>query len=107
MDTTGLQPHSMHFHGVDYRPSSDGSFIPGFSGRGGNVPPGASFTYELHARGDSVGVWPYHDHSPSMETSIGGGMYGALSIRGRRERAPDHEFLVVFAEMGEFQTIGG
>ena len=107
MDTTRMEPHSMHFHGVDYRPSSDGSFIPGFSGKGGRVPPGGTFTYELHARDDSVGVWPYHDHSPSMEASIGSGMYGALSIRGRRERAPDHEFLVTFAEMGEFQTIGG
>src|SRR5918997_4176807 len=99
MDTVGLQPHSMHFHGVDYRPSSDGSFIPGFSGSGGKVAPGDTFTYELHARDDSVGVWPYHDHSPSMEPSIAGGMAGALSIRGRRERRPDREFLVVFAPM--------
>ena len=42
-----------------------------------------------------------------MEESIAGGMYGALSIRGRREKLPDHEFLVVFAPMGDFQTIGG
>ena len=107
MDTARLQPHSMHFHGVDYRPSSDGSHVPGFSGRGGEVAPGESFTYELHARGDSVGVWPYHDHSPSMEESVAGGMYGALSIRGRREPLPDREFLVVFSSMAELQTING
>src|SRR3954469_4968111 len=29
-------PHSMHFHGVSYRPSSDGAYIPGFSGGDGN-----------------------------------------------------------------------
>ena len=107
MDTLRMQPHSMHFHGIDYRPSSDGSYIPGFSGPGGNVPPGGTFTYELHPRRDSTGVWPYHDHSASMEDSIGGGMYGALSIFGRRERLPDREFLVVFAPMGELQSING
>jgi hypothetical protein len=25
-----------------------------------------------------AGVWPYHDHSPTMDDSIAGGMYGAL-----------------------------
>ena len=100
-------PHSMHFHGVDYEPSSDGSFVPGVSGRGGNVRPGRSWTYELTARGDSVGVWPYHDHSSSMEMSIAGGMYGALSIAGRDEPRPDREFVVVMAPMGQFQTIDG
>ena len=100
-------PHSMHFHGVDYEPSSDGSFVPGVSGPGGNVRPGRSWTYELTARDDSVGVWPYHDHSQSMEPSIAGGMYGALSIAGRDERRPDREFVVVMAPMGQFQTISG
>ena len=40
-------------------------------------------------RPDSVGVWPYHDHSPSMDDSIAGGLYGAISILepGRR-RSP-------------------
>jgi FtsP/CotA-like multicopper oxidase with cupredoxin domain len=105
MDT--LAPHSMHFHGVEYRPGSDGSYIPGFSGPGGNVPPGRSFTYELHAERDSTGFWPYHDHSASMEQSLANGLYGGLSIFGRRERLPDKEFVVAFAEMGELQTIGG
>ena len=30
-------PHSMHFHGVHYAFPSDGSYIPGFSGRGADV----------------------------------------------------------------------
>ena len=33
MDTLRHDPHSMHFHGVHYRPSSDGAYVPGFSGK--------------------------------------------------------------------------
>jgi FtsP/CotA-like multicopper oxidase with cupredoxin domain len=104
-DTTFRRPHSMHFHGVHYKPSSDGAFVPGFSGRDADVKPGGTWTYRLRAGPDSAGVWPYHDHSPSMEDSIGGGLYGMLSILGARERAPDREFVVVFHEHGQFQTI--
>ncbi len=106
-DVTGHE-HTMHFHGVHYRPASDGAFIPGFSGPGGSVPVGKSFTYVLDARKPSAkGVWPYHDHSRSMEESIAGGLYGALSILGRGERAPDREFVVAFAPLGGFETING
>jgi len=55
----------------------------------------------------SRGVWPYHDHGPDMDVSIAGGMYGALSILGRRERRPDVENVVVFAPLGGLQTIDG
>jgi FtsP/CotA-like multicopper oxidase with cupredoxin domain len=105
MDMLYGRPHSMHFHGVHYAPSSDGAYIPGFSGPGGNVPAGHSFTYRLFAGSDSWGVWPYHDHSQSMEASIAGGMFGMLSILRPHERAPDREFEVVFAPWGPFQTI--
>ncbi len=108
MDTLRHAPHSMHFHGVHYAPSSDGAFLPGFSGRDADVLPGHSYTYVLKAGDDSAGVWPYHDHSPSMEDSIEGGMYGMLSILGRHERAPDREFEVVLSNMGkDFMTIDG
>ncbi|MCW3041595.1 MAG: hypothetical protein JWM31_3500, partial [Solirubrobacterales bacterium] len=60
------QPHSMHFHGVGYRPDSDGSYVPGVSGRDADVGPGQVWTYRLAAGPQSAGVWPYHDHSPSM-----------------------------------------
>jgi FtsP/CotA-like multicopper oxidase with cupredoxin domain len=100
-------PHSMHFHGVHYAVASDGAYIPGFSGPGANVKPGQSFTYRLIAGKDSAGVWPYHDHSPSMMESIEGGMYGALSILGRQERAPDREFVVFLESMAGFMTIDG
>ena len=100
-------PHSMHFHGVRYKPSSDGAYVPGFSGGDAEVKTGRTWTYKLTALPASRGVWPYHDHSPSMHESIDGGMWGMLSILGRHERAPDREFVVVFAPMGQFQTIDG
>ena len=108
MDTLRHAPHSMHLHGVHYAPSSDGAYIPGFSGPGAKGAPGHSFSYVLNAGPDSAGVWPYHDHSPSMMDSIGGGMFGMLSILGPHERAPDREFEVVLAPMGKnLMTIDG
>lgn len=107
LDTLHRAPHSMHFHGVHYRPSSDGAFVPGFSGRDGNVKFGQTWTYKLTAGRDSAGVWPYHDHSPSMHESIDGGMFGMLSILGRHEAAPDREFEVVFTPFGKFMAIDG
>jgi FtsP/CotA-like multicopper oxidase with cupredoxin domain len=108
MDTLRRAPHSMHFHGVHYAPSSDGAYVPGFSGPDGDVLPGHTYTYRLTAGSDSAGVWPYHDHSPSMMDSIDGGMFGMLSILGRNEPAPDREFEVVLAPMGKkFMTIDG
>jgi len=101
------RPHSMHFHGVSYKPSSDGSYVPGVSGRDGNVAPGQTWTYRLTAGKNSVGAWPYHDHSPSMHDSIAGGMYGMLSIAAQDAVLPDREFVVVMAPLGDFQTIDG
>jgi manganese oxidase len=107
MDTLRDAPHSMHFHGVRYAAASDGSWIPTFSGPGGRVEPGETFTYRLRAVRGSIGVWPYHDHSPTMMESIEGGMYGAISIFGRREQRPDREFVVFFEATADFQTING
>jgi FtsP/CotA-like multicopper oxidase with cupredoxin domain len=107
LDTAFNRPHSMHFHGVHYRFGSDGSYIPGFSGAGANVKPGQTFTYRLVAGPDSAGVWPYHDHSPSMMDSIEGGLYGALSILAPGERPPDHEFVVYLESQQGFMTING
>jgi FtsP/CotA-like multicopper oxidase with cupredoxin domain len=107
MDSLNHAPHSMHFHGVSYAPSSDGAYIPGFSGPGADVKYGQTFTYKLFAGPESTGVWPYHDHSPSMSDSIAGGMYGMLSILGPHDKAPDREFEVVLAPMGKFMTIDG
>ena len=107
MDTLRGDPHSMHFHGVHYKPSSDGAYLPGFSGKDADVKPGQTYVYKLTAGTDSAGVWPYHDHSPSMDASIGGGLFGMLSILGRHEQAPDREFEVVFSPFGKYMAIDG
>ena len=79
----------MHFHGVEYAFGSDGVVHPRLLRRGRERH--ARQLVHLPAQGrarQSKGVWPYHDHSPSMMESIHGGMYGALSILGRNERRP-------------------
>jgi manganese oxidase len=107
LDNEFERPHSMHFHGVRYEFGSDGAYIPGFSGPGGNVKPGDTWTYRLEAIEDSAGVWPYHDHSSSMSDSIAGGLYGAVSILGRDVEPPDREFVVYFNEHLELRTVNG
>ena len=64
LDTAFNRSHSMHFHGVEYKPDSDGSYLPGFSGSDADVKPGKTWTYKLTAGKDSAGAWPYHDHGP-------------------------------------------
>ena len=97
-DTLHRQPHSMHFHGVEYEPSSDGVYLPLHSGKGGLVRPGQSFTYELTAGRGSAGVWPYHDHSV-----VDGGLDRRRHVRRAVDRRPrasaraDREYLVAFA----------
>jgi len=107
LDSLYERAHSMHFHGVEYEPSSDGIWLPLFSGKGGNVKPGQRFTYKLTAGRGSAGFWPYHDHSTSMEESIAGGMFGGLSIARRGERRADREFVTAFSPWHGFQTING
>jgi manganese oxidase len=107
LDSTTSAPHSMHFHGVQYGPGSDGAYVPGFSGPGANVKAGQEFTYRLTAGKDSVGVWPYHDHSTSMADSIAGGLYGALSISAPGERPPDREHVVFLASHLGYMTVNG
>jgi FtsP/CotA-like multicopper oxidase with cupredoxin domain len=106
-DTTFNRPHSMHFHGFFYEFRSDGSFIPGTTGSAANVAPGQTATYRLVAKRSSVGVWPYHDHSQSMRDSIAGGMYGAVVVRGKRERMPHRQNLVFFSVHMGFSTVNG
>ena len=78
LDAAFNRSHSMYFHGVEYKPDSDGSYLPGFSGPDAGV-------------------------GPSLE----GGMSGMLSILGKRERAPDREYVVIFSPMGKFQAVNG
>ncbi len=100
-------PHSVHVHGLRYRPASDGAFIPYVSGPGADVPVGHRFTYRYQAMPDSAGVWPYHDHSPSMMRSIDLGLVGAVVVLQRGERPPDRRFFVLLGAMQGLDTVDG
>ena len=100
-------PHSIHVHGFHYAPSSDGAYIPYISGPDARVPFGGNYTYRFHAAPDSYGVWPYHDHSPSMMESISHGLYGEIAILRRGERPPDRRFVVFLESHLGFDTING
>ena len=98
----------MHFHAFEYAPASDGAFIPQLSAPG--VQGAGRRDVDLPAQRavpSRAGVWPYHDHSPSMTESIPHGLYGAISILGRNERPPDRRFVVTFGEHLGFDSING
>ena len=62
---------------------------PDVSGPGADVKPGQTFTYKLEAGADSAGVWPYHDHSPSMDVvDPRRPVRRALDPRARARRSP-------------------
>lgn len=107
MDTLRNHRHSMHFHGVTYKFPSDGAWIPGVSGPGSNVAVGRAFTYTLQAKKSARGAWPYHDHAEMMHDSLDGGLYGSMSILGKKEREPDRENVVFFSSHRGFMTING
>ena len=81
----------MHFHGVHYKPQLRRRARARHLGPRRRRQAGSDLDLQAHRRGsDSVGIWPYHDHSPSMDDSIVGRMYGALSrSSGAREQRPD------------------
>ena len=87
LDNEFERPHSMHFHGVGYQFGSDGSFIPGFLCRGGDVMPGNTFTYQLaRARTRPALALP---RPLAVDDGLDRGrMYGAVSILPQGDRAP-------------------
>jgi FtsP/CotA-like multicopper oxidase with cupredoxin domain len=89
-NTTG-QPVTMHPHGVFYTPDDDGTWLGEATAAGGQVDPGEEFSYWWHARPDSVGVWPYHDHGPNHMANTFRGMFGAIVVRERGAQVPDVE----------------
>lgn len=96
---------SLHFHGVKYLPSSDGTFD-----NLGDVPPGASRTSIIYAAprtaipGDlysagTAGYWWYHDHVVGTSHGTGGagsGLYGGLIVRRPEDPRPDRTLVVGF-----------
>lgn len=112
--------HSIHPHGVFYRPSSDGAYTAVDPGHGGAVEPGRTRTYDWVARPDSVGTWPYHDHSrdasiPGAPPAEGGmdmgggagkmelgaqlGLFGVIAITDRSTPIVDREIVLFFHDL--------
>ena len=110
LDTLRTQPHSMHFHGVHYRPSSDGAYVPGFSGpRRATSSPARRWTYRLQ-RGQRLAraSGPTTTTRRRWTQSIAGGMYGdALDPRPPRARAGPRVRRRLRADAASFQTIDG
>jgi FtsP/CotA-like multicopper oxidase with cupredoxin domain len=102
-------PHSIHPHGVDYAPTSDGSWMatePDAAGTAVGV--GQTYTYEWRVHADSVGTWPYHDHSvpksltggdPVMELGAELGLFGMIAITDGSTPHADRELCVFFHDL--------
>src|SRR6266852_9334593 len=60
-------PHSFHVHGLLYGADSDGSWPFGTQSSDGRrsdeICPDQSWTYTYDVTTESIGAWPFHDHS--------------------------------------------
>lgn len=76
-DTLFNRAHSIHFHGVSYKLSSDGAFLarPGVPRDTQTVGPAESF--RLRWREDAPGTWLYHCH---VEDHMERGMVGIYRV---------------------------
>jgi FtsP/CotA-like multicopper oxidase with cupredoxin domain len=102
-------PHSIHPHGVLYRPDSDGTWLALDPDQpGAAVPVGGTYTYEYTAVPTSVGTWPYHDHSvpqsltggdPIMELGAELGLFGIIAITDHETPPVDREFVLFFQDL--------
>lgn len=96
---------SLHFHGVKYLPSSDGtfetnSFVPPGSSRTSIIyaAPRAAIPGGLYSPG-TAGYWWYHDHVVGTSHGTGGtasGLLGALIVRRPEDPKPDRSYVVAF-----------
>jgi FtsP/CotA-like multicopper oxidase with cupredoxin domain len=94
-------PHSIHPHGVVYRPESDGSWTALDPQKPGTaIGVGESYTYEYTVAPSSVGTWLYHDHSvpqalgkggPVMELGAELGLFGIFAITDAQTPLVDRE----------------
>ncbi|HEX4489975.1 MAG TPA: multicopper oxidase domain-containing protein [Acidimicrobiia bacterium] len=117
-DTHYGWPHSLHSHGWMYTPASDGAWTyvhldaPGVA-----IAPGHHYTYEYTVPPDSVGTWPYHDHSTprmimpngttmdddggmgTMELGAQLGLIGTIVITDRHTKPVDREIVLFMHDM--------
>jgi FtsP/CotA-like multicopper oxidase with cupredoxin domain len=91
-------PHTMHFHGI-HPALMDGMPGIGENRGGGQIEPGASFTYEFEA--EPFGLHLYHCHVAPLASHIAHGLYGAFIIDPRQGRPEADEMVMV---MNGFDT---
>ncbi len=100
-------PHSIHLHGVAYAPESDGAWTWADQAPGSAVALGDTYTYEYTALRESVGTWPYHDHSmpqsqgKAMDAglSVQAGMMGVVAVTDENTPAADVENILVMHDV--------
>jgi FtsP/CotA-like multicopper oxidase with cupredoxin domain len=109
-------PHSLHAHGVVYKPTSDGAWWDSRPDKAGTmIPYGGTYTYEFQAKASSVGTWVYHDHSlpeglgkgggkgmssdAHMEFSAELGLFGLLAITDAKTSRVDREHILFFHDL--------
>ncbi len=87
------RPASLHFHGVSYAETDDGTSEHPES----IVNPGCAHIYTVEAV--QPGVWPYHSHvEPRSEMAMG--LHGAIVVPDPAEAAADHEYFVYLGQLG-------
>ncbi|MCC7536903.1 MAG: multicopper oxidase domain-containing protein [Deltaproteobacteria bacterium] len=84
---------SMHFHGVVYDATDDGTPEHPES----MVNPGCAHVYTITAT--LPGVWPYHSHrDPRGEMAMG--LYGAVVVPAPDETPAEHDLVVFLGQLG-------
>jgi FtsP/CotA-like multicopper oxidase with cupredoxin domain len=118
-------PHSMHPHGVEYDNLSDGAWLAKTLDTPGTaVKYGETYTYTWRCKPNSVGTWPYHDHSvpqdltpfyPKKPAAAGGmdmgggnavmevgaelGLLGLIAITDDKTEKVDKEIFLFFHDL--------
>jgi FtsP/CotA-like multicopper oxidase with cupredoxin domain len=103
-------PHSVHPHGVRYKPESDGAWLATDPNKLGTaIAYGDTYTYEWDVLPSSIGTWPYHDHSkpqalqnggePMPEASATLGMFGVIIVEDPAAPPADRENIVFFHDI--------
>lgn len=84
---------SLHFHGVTYSASDDGTPEHEES----VVYPKCAHVYTIKA--EAPGTWPYHSHVDSRE-EMAHGLYGAVIVPSASEPPVDHEYVAFLGQLG-------
>jgi FtsP/CotA-like multicopper oxidase with cupredoxin domain len=76
--------HSFHVHGVRYGIDSDGAWPLGTQNTAGQrsdeICPGQRWSYTFDVTDDTVGAWPFHDHSHNIGANVNRGLFGGLIV---------------------------